>query len=50
MYLSASGAVPVLFTKGAVLGCEQQVAPTFSFTFPVFLRTCVCAVPQEAAG
>lgn len=33
MYLSTSRAVSVLFTQGAVLGCQQQMALTFSLAF-----------------
>lgn len=52
-YLSASGAVSVLFTQGAVLGCKQQMALTFSLAFPLLsLRAGlqVFAVSQQAAG
>ncbi len=53
VYLSTGRAVSVLFTQGAVLRCQQQMALNFPLAFPLLsLRAGleVWAVPQQAAG
>lgn len=47
MHLSAGGAVPVLFTQGAVLGGQQQMALPLGLAS---LGTGLRAFPQQAAG